>query len=204
MEARISRLKPKYRQGRCYELAYKHLERDDRFTVGNWTLVHGEVISPANLNDQPLGHAWLQHGDRIYDIGFDREFDSQTYFGKYKAKTIASYTRAEAFRLILAHGHYGPWHGQPGLRHENTPNNTRSRARRKGNVAAPVSAHTLRASPNMVAKLVEAGYLKPDQHHDAAAVEKAINALKEDLKKLFQNLGSNDTNDDAVHQQQRK
>jgi hypothetical protein len=139
----VGRLKPKYRQGRCYELAYKHLERDDRFTDRNWTLVHGEVISPAEFNGQPLGHAWLQRGGRIYDPVFDREFDSLTYFAKYKANAIAAYTRAEAVRLAVAHGHYGPWHGQPGGRHENTANRTHLRARRKENVAVPVSAPTL-------------------------------------------------------------
>jgi hypothetical protein len=62
------RLRPKYREGRCYELAYKHLERDERFSADTWSLVHGMVISPGDLNDQPLGHAWLEQGDRLEPI----------------------------------------------------------------------------------------------------------------------------------------
>ena len=100
------KLKPRYRQGRCYELAWKYQSRDDRFA--EWTLVHGEIISPGD--GKLIPHAWLKHRDKIYDPVHDETFDAEVYLAKYMAKPIASYSREAATKAAVDNGHFGPWH----------------------------------------------------------------------------------------------
>jgi hypothetical protein len=87
-------------------LAWKYLTRDERFA--NWTLIHGEITSPIG-NGKPMEHAWLEHQDKIYDPVHDVEFDSAEYQAKYISKAIGRYSRQEALRAALDHGHFGPW-----------------------------------------------------------------------------------------------
>jgi hypothetical protein len=55
----------------------------------------------------------------------------------------------------------------------------------------------------MIAKLEEAAYLQPGQHHDTVAVENAINALREHSEKFLQNLDCDDDNDTVNHNERR-
>jgi hypothetical protein len=103
----MTRLGPGDRQGRCFELAWKHQNRDERFFFG-WTLVHGTVVSRIGDGNR-IAHAWLQLDDTIYDPVFDRTFDRDSYTAEYQAEPITQYTPEEAIRAALAHAHFGPW-----------------------------------------------------------------------------------------------
>jgi hypothetical protein len=106
----MGRLRPKYRQGRCYELAWRYQAIDERYA--DWTLVHGEIVSPIG-DGEPMGHAWLQQSDTIHDPVSDGKFGLQDYMTKYKAQVIACYSQREAAQIAVQNGHYGPWHGVP-------------------------------------------------------------------------------------------
>jgi hypothetical protein len=101
----MTRLRPKCRAGRCYELAWRYLAIDDRFP--DWRLMHGAVVSPIATN--LVGHAWLEHNGKIYDPVLNRECNVQAYYAKYRAKMIASYSRDEALSIGATNGHDGPW-----------------------------------------------------------------------------------------------
>ena len=103
---RARRFRPRRRQGRCYELAWKYLMWDDRFA--DWSLVHGEIISPIG-DDKPMGHAWLALGDLVYDPVHAMQFNALAYTAKYAAVAIARYTRRDALGLGEETGHFGPW-----------------------------------------------------------------------------------------------
>ena len=102
----MARLRPKRRQHRCYELAWRYLAYDDRFA--EWTLVHGAISS--RIDCDPIGHAWLQKDDTIYDPVTNRKSDLLDWVAENGAKAICSYSHAEAMRIGGESGHYGPWH----------------------------------------------------------------------------------------------
>jgi hypothetical protein len=99
-------LRPRYRSGRCYELAWKYLAYEARFE--GWRLVHGEIISPIG-DGQPMEHAWLEKEGNIYDPVFDKVFQAADYRTKYHAKATLVYSQTNAMRLGAERGHYGPW-----------------------------------------------------------------------------------------------
>jgi hypothetical protein len=113
-KTQMGRLRPRYRQGRCYELAFKFQSRDDRF-VG-WKLVHGEIVRPGD--GKSMGHAWLESAGKIYDPVFDKTYEIESYMTKFQAKAIASYSQSEAIETAMKfeRPHFGPWHGAPGQR----------------------------------------------------------------------------------------
>ena len=78
------KLRPRFRQGRCYELAWRFLVHDSRF-VSSWDLVHGEITSPIG-DGEPIGHAWLISQKRVYDPVSDSEWICSDYLAKYGAK----------------------------------------------------------------------------------------------------------------------
>ena len=101
----MTRLRPRKREGRCYELAWRFLFEDDRFA--DWKLVHGEA---RGRDDCPVGHAWLDHAgaDVVYDPVLGKFFPRGLYQHKFGAVALRAFTQGEAL-AALAHGHYGPW-----------------------------------------------------------------------------------------------
>jgi hypothetical protein len=98
--------RPRKRQGRCYELAWKHQSDDERFS--DWTLVHGEVRGPEGA---PTGHAWLESpgGEWTYCPVIDKTLARVLYRRTYAARRSSTWTRKEAAQMALTHGHFGPW-----------------------------------------------------------------------------------------------
>jgi hypothetical protein len=101
------KLRPRFRQGRCYELAWRFLVHDSRF-VSSWDLVHGEITSPIG-DGEPIGHAWLISQKRVYDPVSDSEWICSDYLAKYGAKPHERYSRTNAMEIGAKLGHYGPW-----------------------------------------------------------------------------------------------
>jgi hypothetical protein len=101
----MTHLRQRDRQGRCFELAWKH-QRCPLFF--GWTLVHGTVISRIGDGNR-IAHAWLQLEGTIYDPVFDRMFDRDNYTAEYQAEPITQYSPEAAIRAALAHAHFGPW-----------------------------------------------------------------------------------------------
>ena len=106
----MTRLRPKYRSGRCYELAWRYLIFDERFADGGWLLVHGEIVSPIG-SGLPIQHAWLSGPKGVFDPVSNRYFDSAEYETRYSARENTTYAREEARKVGLDAGHYGPWPG---------------------------------------------------------------------------------------------
>jgi hypothetical protein len=102
----MTRLRPRKRDGRCYELAWKYQSDDDRFA--EWTLVHGEVAMLINGSTRML-HAWLTNEGKVYDPVLDRLFNEAAYTQLVAAKSFAWYSRREAAKMVLEHDHFGPW-----------------------------------------------------------------------------------------------
>ena len=100
------RPRPRYRRGRCYELAWRCLAYDERFAL--WDLVHGEIVSPIGNGDR-IGHAWLANDQQVYDPVSNHVFDWSDYLKKYKARAIARYRAHDAMLVSGQHHHYGPW-----------------------------------------------------------------------------------------------
>jgi hypothetical protein len=101
------RLRPRIRQGRCYELSYRFLLWDDRFAT-SWDLVLREIISPIG-DGKPIGYAWLIRDQGVFDSNSDTERSWNNYSAKYKAKPFVRYSRTQAIALGTRLGHYGPW-----------------------------------------------------------------------------------------------
>lgn len=95
--------RPRKRLGRCYELAYNYLHKDDRFV--RWRLVHGE-IGEGRL---AIGHAWLKRGALIYDPVLDEFFHAWSYRERFDAVALESFTMSDCLKWIGVHGTYGPW-----------------------------------------------------------------------------------------------
>ena len=105
----MARIRPRYRQGRCYELSWRYLLFDERFE--DWALVHGTVVSPIG-NGDAIGHAWLKcaRDGTIYDPVLDLVMGATEYAAKYRAIEVACYNRIKAAAAALAEkATYGPW-----------------------------------------------------------------------------------------------
>jgi len=91
------------RDGRCYELAYRHI-----LGMRGGTLVHARVFSPK------LGHI-IEHAlvetetGFIYEPVVNRYFEKDFLYLTYKVKELARYTVMEAIHMALETGTYGPW-----------------------------------------------------------------------------------------------
>jgi hypothetical protein len=102
------KLKPRNRQKRCYELAYRYLCWDDRYNDGCWSLVQGEMIS--KVTGLPYGHAWLMSdSSRVYDPVHNKEYSKADYAAEFNAIPLMTYSLKEALRTGAEQGHYGPW-----------------------------------------------------------------------------------------------
>jgi hypothetical protein len=96
------------RSGRCFELAYKHLEEADK-SFG-WKLVHGEVDYIGGR----MPHAWLDRAGRVYDAVLNRFFDADAFARIASPSPLATYTFMEATRMVASTNHFGAWIEPPG------------------------------------------------------------------------------------------
>jgi len=101
----VSAYRPRKRQGRCYELAFKLLTDDP-----TWTLVHGV----ANSGGADIGHAWLERDGWVFDPVLNRSLAWIDYATDRRAVRLASFTAQDAARRAVASGHYGPWDCEQG------------------------------------------------------------------------------------------
>lgn len=99
----MKKLHEEKRDGRCFELAYRHI-----LNTQEGTLIHAEVFSYT------LGHT-IEHAlietetGFIYEPVLDRYFEKDWLYRKYKVKELARYTVTEAAIMGLKTGNYGPW-----------------------------------------------------------------------------------------------
>jgi hypothetical protein len=78
------KLRPKNRQKRCYNLAWRYLCTDERYNEGSWSLVQGEITS--KISGIPLGHSWLiSSTGRAYDPVHNEQYSSADYTTKFNA-----------------------------------------------------------------------------------------------------------------------
>ena|ERR1039458_1250582 len=96
------------RQGRCYELALRVMLHEP--SAERLTLVHGRISQIKN-DDYLIDHAWIELNDgRIYDPVLDKHTPQDEYVRTRGAVIERQYPRAEAIRVAVKTGHYGPWH----------------------------------------------------------------------------------------------
>ena len=102
------RLNPRNRQGRCYELAWRYLIEDERYSHG-WKLVQGEVQRATD--GFRFGHAWLisDDGSSIYDPCLDKLFAAANYNSTFNTSVNLKCTPRQAAELSLSDSHFGPW-----------------------------------------------------------------------------------------------
>jgi hypothetical protein len=106
------KLRPKNRQKRCYELAWRYLCTDERYNDGSWSLVQGEITS--KISGIPLGHAWLiSSTGRVYDPVHNEQYSSADYTTKFNAIPQNTYSLKEPSELApnvvitgLGYGHH--------------------------------------------------------------------------------------------------
>ena len=93
----------KSREGRCYELAWKHILRYEE-----GTLIHVELWSPELR--KMIGHSLVEtETGYIYEPVVDSYFDKAWLYRTFKVKEIKSYTPTEASINAARYGHFGPW-----------------------------------------------------------------------------------------------
>jgi hypothetical protein len=97
-----SRLRPRNRAGRCFELSGRY-QIDDP----TWTLVHGTLYSAEF--DICYGHAWLKRDGWVYDAVQNETFCAEEYATRFGAEEIGSFSYREAARAVLDSGRWGPW-----------------------------------------------------------------------------------------------
>jgi hypothetical protein len=94
------------RGGRCYELALKIMLYEPGAEL--FTLVHGRLDRP--WSDGNAHHAWIELNDgRVYCTTWKKYEPADGYARRWGAVADRRYTKAEAVKLMLASGHYGPW-----------------------------------------------------------------------------------------------
>jgi len=91
------------RQGRCYELAFQFIKREEE-----GLLVHGRVF--AGPTPRWVNHAWVEtETGFVYEPVYQRFYRKEEFFKAFYAEADARYTWAEAAALALRHKHFGPW-----------------------------------------------------------------------------------------------
>jgi hypothetical protein len=98
--------------GNCFEVAA--LIITDYSLRLNLRLVHAEVSGRGPLEGKTFVHAWVEDPDSGLAIDQSNGLDVAIPIEFYRAGArirgdIVSYTFKEAARLMLEHGHYGPW-----------------------------------------------------------------------------------------------
>ena len=93
----------KRRAGRCYELAWRHIAREQE-----GTLIHGEVYS--HKQGRMIPHAWVEtETGFIYEPESDRYFEKDWLYRTYKMKEEHRYTVEEAAIMAARTNNLGPW-----------------------------------------------------------------------------------------------
>jgi hypothetical protein len=92
--AAVRAARPKVRkpEGRCYKLSWRTLI--NMSDPGDWLLVHGEGNGPPGIGR--TGHAWLEHGNTIFDAVDGSVMDWVVYERRYGLVACIRYTRLEA------------------------------------------------------------------------------------------------------------
>ena len=94
------------REGKCYELAVKHIIEQQE-----GTLIHAEVYS-FTLK-RMIGHALVEtETGFIYEPVVNRYFRKEDLYPKYKIKELTRYSIEEALLMVLREDNYGPWEDQ--------------------------------------------------------------------------------------------
>lgn len=90
------------RQGKCYELAWRHA------AFGEGTLVHGELLNPRL--GRMMDHAWvITQTGYVYEPVSDLYFEKDDLYKTFKLKELNTYTPTEARKMALVTKTYGPW-----------------------------------------------------------------------------------------------
>jgi hypothetical protein len=90
----------------CYARTVKYVF--DHPEIDGLRLVHG-VISHAP-HFVPLDHAWVElPGEVVFDGVVQAFFTRESYYAVMAALPMDAYTGPETHRLVVAHGHPGPW-----------------------------------------------------------------------------------------------
>jgi len=98
---------PEDRQGRCYELAFHFIKREEE-----GLLVHGRVFSGPT--PRWVNHAWVEtETGFVYEPVYHRFYRKDDFFKAFHAKEDARYSWTDAAALALKHKHFGPWQPQP-------------------------------------------------------------------------------------------
>ena len=102
-----SRLRPRLRHGRGFELSGRY-QLDDP----SWTLVHGSIQAKVIAEGAEIvrfPHAWLKRDGWIYDSVLNKTYKESRYIAIYAARELTTYQRQDAGRMVMAAGHWGPW-----------------------------------------------------------------------------------------------
>jgi hypothetical protein len=105
-----SRIRPRTRAKRCWELSFR-IQRDDP----TWTLVHGRLSTAPDMRDRSVvgwQHAWLERDGIVYDATLDASYTKDDYVAQFGATEEMRYTVKEAaVACIKAGGRvYEQWH----------------------------------------------------------------------------------------------
>ena len=96
------------REGRCYELSHIVMLRAPG--AERFSLVHGRVAQREGIKDVLIPHAWIELNDgRMYDPVKDNYSPVDEFAAVWHAVVERKYSRVEAMRMVVEHGHYGPW-----------------------------------------------------------------------------------------------
>lgn len=101
------------RLGRCYELAWKVVAYNPQLEC---RLVHGRLVNPDPARGRlaEVDHAWVEHGDLVFDAVLVRWYLRDDFYTRFQASVYATYTFKQAGAHALRTRHYGPWHGEGG------------------------------------------------------------------------------------------
>lgn len=118
---RIERLGIK--PGECYMAAVKVAE-ELHGGVKGIRIVHGEPIGTGGeAEGLRYGHAWVEVRDMVYDASNPRlglvVVPVSVYYalGSIEDDVCHKYSLEAARKLMVEHGHYGPWHEPPLTKH---------------------------------------------------------------------------------------
>jgi hypothetical protein len=111
-------------RGRCYEAAFLEQLANPRAV-----LVHGVATGTGKILGRRIGHAWIEIPSLcelppiVVDatgVGGRVEVPAPVYYliGKIRPEECRRYTLDESRKLVVEHGHYGPWHESDGEHRE--------------------------------------------------------------------------------------
>lgn len=101
---------PQPATGDCFSAAGKFIAQDHvvRFPK-DFRLVHAKL---ARLRqDVTANHAWVEEGDQVHEVSNGRHLivPKQVYYRDVGVVDVRTFAPLEAIRLMISHGHWGPW-----------------------------------------------------------------------------------------------